>query len=78
MENRYKLSAVVEREGKGYVSHCVDVGVSSQGDTIDEALANLKEAVELWLKHAESDQLEELSKNKHEEPLLATISVSGG
>jgi predicted RNase H-like HicB family nuclease len=35
------------REGKWYVSQCLEVDVASQGETEEEALANLKEAIEL-------------------------------
>ena len=43
------LKYVVYQEGKHYVSQCLNVDVSSFGDSIDEAVANLKEAVELYL-----------------------------
>ena len=46
-----KFSAVVAKEGRLYVSHCPEPGVSSQGRTRNSALANLKEAVELYLEH---------------------------
>lgn len=42
------LSAIITEEDGGYVSLNPDTGVASQGDTIDEALANLKEALELY------------------------------
>ena len=41
------FAATVWREGKWYVSQCLEVDVASQGETEDEALANLKEALEL-------------------------------
>jgi predicted RNase H-like HicB family nuclease len=44
-----KFTAVITREGKWYVAHCVELGVVSQGGTIEEAQASLKEAVELYL-----------------------------
>ncbi len=43
---------IVYREGKYFVSQCLNVDVSSFGETIDEAIANLKEAVELYLEDA--------------------------
>lgn len=43
------FSAVLVREGKWFVSHCPEVGVSSQGRTKKSALNNLREAVELYL-----------------------------
>ncbi len=48
----YKLSAIVEKEPKFYVAHCVELQVTSQGDSITEALTNLKDAAGLYLKHA--------------------------
>jgi predicted RNase H-like HicB family nuclease len=47
------FSATVWREGDWYVSQCLEVDIASQGETEDEALANLKEALEL---HFESPQ----------------------
>ena len=43
------FSAVLVREGNWFVSHCLEVGVSSQGHTKKSALNNLREAVELYL-----------------------------
>jgi predicted RNase H-like HicB family nuclease len=42
-------SAVIHKEGDLYVADCPEVGTVSQGQTIEEALANLKEATELHL-----------------------------
>jgi len=41
------LLATVWREGKWYVSQCLEIDVASQGESEEEALANLKEALEL-------------------------------
>ena len=41
------FAATVWREGKWYVSQCLELDVASQGETEEEALANLKEALEL-------------------------------
>jgi len=41
------FAAKVWREGKWYVSQCLEVDVASQGETEQEVLANLKEALEL-------------------------------
>jgi predicted RNase H-like HicB family nuclease len=42
------LSAIVYWEEDVYVAECPDIGTASQGDTIEEALTNLKEATELY------------------------------
>jgi predicted RNase H-like HicB family nuclease len=43
------LTAVVHREEDVYVAECPEVGTASQGETIEEAVQNLKEATELYL-----------------------------
>jgi predicted RNase H-like HicB family nuclease len=43
------FTAVFTREGKWYVARCLELGVVSQGETIEEAKANIKEAVELYI-----------------------------
>ncbi len=45
----HTFTAVLDREGDWFVAECPEVGTVSQGGTIDEALANLKEATELYL-----------------------------
>jgi len=45
----YKFTSVITKEGKWYVARCIELGVVSQGKTIEEAQKNLKEAVELFL-----------------------------
>jgi len=43
------FTAVIHKEDDLYVAQCPEVGTISQGDTIEEAIANLKEATELYL-----------------------------
>jgi len=43
------FTAVLHKEGDLYVAECPEVGTVSQGPTIEEAVANLKEATELYL-----------------------------
>ena len=50
MTGSRRLTAVIEREGDGYVSFCPELDVASQGDTIEEARANLVEALTLFLR----------------------------
>ncbi|KKQ95976.1 MAG: hypothetical protein UT22_C0046G0003 [Parcubacteria group bacterium GW2011_GWC2_39_11] len=45
----YKFTAVINKEGKWYVANCLELGVVSQGKTIEKAQKNLKEAVDLYL-----------------------------
>ena len=44
------FTAVLHKEEGMYVAECTEVGTVSQGKTIDEAVANLKEATKLYLK----------------------------
>jgi predicted RNase H-like HicB family nuclease len=46
------FSAIVTEENGGFVALNPDTDVASQGDTLDEALVNLKEALELYLEEA--------------------------
>jgi predicted RNase H-like HicB family nuclease len=54
-----KFTAVITREERWYVAHCVELGVVSQGKTIEEAQTNLKEAVELYVESFGEDDLPE-------------------
>lgn len=45
----YKFTTILNKEGKWYTAKCVDLGVVSQGRTIEQAQENLKEAVGLYL-----------------------------
>lgn len=47
-------TVVVWKEKEGYVSKCPEIGVASCGDSISEAVENLKEAVDLYLENAEA------------------------
>ncbi|MCZ6661100.1 MAG: type II toxin-antitoxin system HicB family antitoxin, partial [bacterium] len=44
-----RFTAVITKEDAWYVARCVELGTVSQGKTIEDAQANLKEAVELYL-----------------------------
>lgn len=54
---RLQLTAVIEREGDGYVSLCPEIDVASQGGTVDEARANLSEAVDLFFESASDKEI---------------------
>ncbi|MBS3772057.1 MAG: type II toxin-antitoxin system HicB family antitoxin [Bacteroidales bacterium] len=49
---KYEYTAVVWKEEKSYVSKCPELNVASCGDSFEEAVKNLKEAVELYLENA--------------------------
>jgi predicted RNase H-like HicB family nuclease len=56
---KLKLSAAIHREGEWFISWCPELDVASQGRTVEEALANLREALELYLEDREVDLPEE-------------------
>ncbi|MEK7145592.1 MAG: type II toxin-antitoxin system HicB family antitoxin [Patescibacteria group bacterium] len=64
----YTFSAVVYKDEKFYVAECPQVGTVSQGETVELALANLKEATELYL--------EEFPEYSSSNPFLTTFEVS--
>ena len=64
------FTAVLHREEEMYVAECPEVGTVSQGFTIEEALAHLKEATELYL--------EEFPLKQADKPLLTTFEVAVG
>ncbi|MFZ0927763.1 MAG: type II toxin-antitoxin system HicB family antitoxin [Syntrophobacteraceae bacterium] len=70
-----QLTAVIEREGDGYVSLCPELDIASQGDTIEQAQNNLREAVELFFETASPN---EIQTRLHEEVYVTRIEVSVG
>ena len=45
----YKFTTVITKEGKWFVARCLELGVVSQGKSVENAQKNLKEAAELYL-----------------------------
>jgi len=60
----------VHREDDLYVSRALEVEVASQGETIEEALTNLREALELYFE-------DEGSGIELEHPLVTTLVIGG-
>ena len=52
-----RLTAIVEREGEGYVALCPEVDVASQGETVADARDNLAEAVALFFETAPPSEI---------------------
>lgn len=70
-----QLTAIIEREGSGYVSFCPEIDVASQGDTVQEASDNLREAVQLFF---DSASPEEISQRVHNELYITRLEVAVG
>ena len=73
--NQRTFTAVLEREGDGYVALCPELDVVSQGTTVEESLANLREAVELFLETASPEEIEE---RLHSDVFVTRFEVSHG
>jgi predicted RNase H-like HicB family nuclease len=75
MAQNRQLTAIIEREGDGYVALCPEVDVASQGDTIEEARTNLKEALELFFETADPS---EIKTRLHEDVFVTRVEVAVG
>ena len=64
-----ELTAAITHEAPWYVARCLDVEVASQGESAEEALANLEEALELYFE--DEVLLEDL-----EPPIIATLRLT--
>lgn len=51
------FTAVLHKEGDFYVADCPEVGTVSQGKSVEEAIANLKEATELYMEEFPPENL---------------------
>ena len=70
-----KLTAIIEREGNGYVSLCPELDIASQGGSIEEARDNLREALELFFEAASP---EEVKQRLHGEVFVTQVEVAFG
>ena len=64
MEQTRRLTAIIEREDDGYVALCPELDVVSQGDSIEEARANLVEALTLFFEAAPPSEVERLLRSE--------------
>jgi predicted RNase H-like HicB family nuclease len=70
----YKVSIVIEKDDNGYYVYCPELeGCHTQGDTIEEAMDNIKEAIELYL---ETLSEEERSLYLSKEILTTSLEVT--
>jgi len=70
-----KLTAIIEREGDGYVSLCPELDIASQGESVEQARDNLREALELFFETASP---EEIKQRLHEEIFVTQLEVAFG
>lgn len=70
----HKSTVVINKEGKWFVARSVELGVTTQGKTIEDAQKNLREAVELYLEDAPRTR----KSLTTEPPLVTSIEVDRG
>ena len=64
-----RLTAAITHEAPWYVARCLEVEVTSQGETVEEALVNLREALELYFEDAPVPE-------SGEPPIIASVEVA--
>ena len=59
-----QLTAIIQREADGFVALCPEFDVASQGDTIEAARENLREALELFFECASANEIQDRMGNE--------------
>jgi len=75
MKSTQQFTAIIEREGDGYISLCPELDIASQGENIEEARRNLIEALELFFETADPS---EIRNRLHSEFFVTRVEVSVG
>lgn len=69
------MTAIIEREDDGFVALCPELDIASQGSTIEEARANLVEALTLFFETASAS---EVGRRLHSEVFVTQVEVLVG
>ena len=75
MSSPQRMTAIIEREDDGFVALCPELDVASQGGTIEEARANLIEALTLFFETASPS---EVQRRLHNEVFVTQVEVPVG
>jgi predicted RNase H-like HicB family nuclease len=75
MSRIQQLTGIIEREGDGYIALCPELDIASQGDTVEEARANLIEALEGFFDLADPSEIEE---RLHNEVFITRLEIAIG
>ena len=75
MKQVHQLTAIIEREGDGYVALCPELDIASQGGTVEEARDNLVEALELFFETADPSKI---AGRLHPEVFVTRLEVAVG
>lgn len=72
---QHSFTAIIYREGRLYVALCPAFDIASQGDSVEEARANLREAMELYFEEAPPTEVE---RRLHQEVYVTNVEVTVG
>ncbi|NET00432.1 MAG: type II toxin-antitoxin system HicB family antitoxin [Sphaerospermopsis sp. SIO1G1] len=72
---KQRFTAIIEKEDDGYIALCPELDIASQGDSIEAAKDNLKEAIELFLEFASPSEIENRLKS---EIFITNLEVAVG
>ena len=75
MVTQQRLTAIIEREDGGFVSLCPELDIASQGVSIEEARANLIEALTLFFETADAT---EVTRRFHGEIFVTQVEIPVG
>jgi len=75
MKRVQQFTAIIEREGDGYVALCPELDIASQGNSVEEAKNNLIEAVQLFFEVADPS---EIQNRLHTEVFVTRLEVAVG
>ena len=69
-----QFNAIIEKDDYGYFAFVPNLkGCVSQGDTMEEALSNIKEAIKLYIETLEPDELSPLVKQDY---FIAPVEIN--
>ena len=75
MQNKYQLTAIIEKEGDMYVAFCPELDIASQGNSVEGARLMLQEALELFFEEASQT---EIKSRLHSEVFVTRMEVAVG
>ena len=75
MKNKRSFTAIIEKEDSMYVALCPELDIASQGNSVEEASTNLKEAIELFLESASPSEVQD---RLHSEFFVTQLEVTVG
>lgn len=72
----YKVSIIIEKDESGYYAYCPELeGCQSQGDSLEDVMSNIKEAIELYIETLSADEIKE-SLSKEILPTSVEVQVA--